>query len=375
MLLFYIAINSLFILKYAARITKYAYLFPVIYTAVILGIIFLYFRFLSQREKRLNFLLVLITLGGISGIVALHTFIDPYSIQLTRWSAIHNFFVNLFNGEFPYNAHTHMGGYGSPFPVWQAFHLPFYLLGNVGFGMIFTFVLLVASLLYFVKEKKTSVLYLILLLVSPAFWYEAATISDLFYNFILVFLAIQYIQKKEYCIANNWFVLGTICGLFLSTRLTIVIPFFIYLFPQFPEATWRTRILFVATIIVVFIITFLPFLFWDSNTLLFFKYNPFVLQSRQGSLLELIAIGLFSIFLAMKWRGDFIRFNSYTSYSMLLLVVVTFLHRMIDAGFQDSLFSSSFDITYFNMTMPFLLYSLSAGMTNDNQSLQSKKAR
>ena len=127
--------------------------------------------------------------------------------------------------------------------------------------------------------------------------------------------------------------------------------------------------------IVVFIITFLPFLFWDSNTLLFFKYNPFVLQSRQGSLLELIAIGLFSIFLAMKWRGDFIRFNSYTSYSMLLLVVVTFLHRMIDAGFQDSLFSSSFDITYFNMTMPFLLYSLSAGMTNDNQSLQSKKAR
>lgn len=375
MLLLYLVVNSLFVLKYAARISDYAYLFPLIYTVAILVILYLYFRFFTPSNKRINVLLVILTLAGIGGISALHVFIDPYSVQVSRWSAIHNFFVNLFNGEFPYNAHTHLGGYGSPFPVWQAFHLPFYLLGNVGYGMSFVFVLLAASLLRFVKERKTVVLYLILLLASPAFWYEAAVISDLFYNFILVFLFILFIRDRKYSISNNWFVLALVCGLFLSTRLSIIIPFFILLFPQFMAANWRTRILFTVTIFVVFITTFLPFLFWDSNTLLFFKYNPFVLQSRQGSFFEFIVIGLLSTFMAMKWQGNFIRFNSYTSYSMLLLVVVTFLHRMIDAGFQDSLFSSSFDITYFNMAMPFLLYSLSAGMTINTQNPHIKKAR
>ena len=62
--------------------------------------------------------------------------IDPYSIKVDRWSAIHNFLTCLLAGEYPYAAQTHLGGYGSPFPVWQLFHLPFYLLGNVGLSLI-----------------------------------------------------------------------------------------------------------------------------------------------------------------------------------------------------------------------------------------------
>lgn len=62
--------------------------------------------------------------------------IDPYQIQVDRWSAIHNFINYLVHGRYPYMAPTHLGGYGSPFPVWQFLHIPFYYLNNVGLSLL-----------------------------------------------------------------------------------------------------------------------------------------------------------------------------------------------------------------------------------------------
>jgi hypothetical protein len=286
--------------------------------------------------------------------------INPYAIHVDRWSAIHNFLHNLFQGLYPYSAKTHLGGYGSPFPIWQAFHIPFYLLGDVGLGMLFSIITLSIFLIWLFDNYLKAFLFNVLLAISPAFWYEVAVRSDLFYNFILCLIAITYIHKKRYSIQQHFLGLGILCGLFLSTRFSIVIPFAIYLFSDFIRSDIKQKFTFGAIIILVFIISFLPFIFWNFNTLFFFEYNPFILQTRQGSLLEVVLISSLGVFLSLKWKANILLCSSYISITLFILVSVTFLHRMISEHFVNGLFSSSYDITYFNMALPFIIFALAS---------------
>ncbi|MFZ4800019.1 MAG: hypothetical protein ACOYMA_21195 [Bacteroidia bacterium] len=290
--------------------------------------------------------------------------IDPYTINVDRWSAIHNFIQSLFNGSYPYSAHTHLGGYGSPFPAWQVFHIPFYILGNVGFGMLFSVILTGILLIWLLDSHKDAFFYLLLLTLSPAFWYEVVVRSDLFYNFLLCFLVFGVIYKKHYSIISNSIFLGFITGLFLSTRFSTIIPFSILLFPSFLISNIKYKIIFIASGIITFIATFLPFVFWDFNTLFFFKYNPFILQTRQGSVLDALIIALIGIYLSFCWKNDLKLCSTFISITISALVIITFSHRMISDHFVSSFFSGYYDITYFNMAMPFILFSLNQGKIN-----------
>jgi len=65
------------------------------------------------------------------------------AFDVDRWSAIHNSLVALFNGEYPYNAVTHLGGEIGGFPGLFILALPFTLLGEEGLLQVF------AGLLFF----------------------------------------------------------------------------------------------------------------------------------------------------------------------------------------------------------------------------------
>ena len=130
----YFGINLLFLLKYGLR-------FITLFQCILLFIFYVIFILTTQHlikkiKVRKNYVLF-----GLSTLfillVVLQFYIDPYSLQVDRWSAIHNFINSLLNGVYPYSAQTHLRGYGSPFPIWQLFHLPFYLLGNVGLSIVF----------------------------------------------------------------------------------------------------------------------------------------------------------------------------------------------------------------------------------------------
>lgn len=71
---------------------------------------------------------------------------DPLTNKVDRWSALAYPIQNLFNGQFPYSAKTHLGGNASPFPIWLVFHIPFYLLQNVGLSEIFTCMIFIYSI-------------------------------------------------------------------------------------------------------------------------------------------------------------------------------------------------------------------------------------
>jgi hypothetical protein len=355
--LLFLIINSLFIAKYSIRlgqnpiITVLLYCLFVIFTWWII-----YKKPVTKSASRIIFYSIAVFIVIV--ISFLNYYINPLNLQVDRWSAIHNFLQNLFNGLYPYAAHTHLGGYGSPFPAWQAFHIPFYLLGNVGLGMLFSIVLLIVFLVWFFDDYSKALIFILLMSISPAFWYEVAVRSDLIYNFILCFISIAFIYKKNFSIQNHAIGLGVLCGLFMSTRFSIVIPFAIFLFPDFIKSQTKNKITFVITSILVFSLTFLPFVFWSFDTLFFFMYNPFVLQTRQGSLFEAVTIASLGLFLSTKWKGNFTRCNSYTAITFVSLVTITFLHRMISDHFISGLFDSAYDITYFNMALPFIVFAL-----------------
>lgn len=360
-LVLYFAVNTLFILKYAARSIDVYYIIPVIYLFCVVLIYCLSRIIIKSHRRAINYLLIGLFSFSTIIMLVLHHKIDPLALNIDRWSAIHNFIEHLFLGIYPYSAHTHLGGYGSPFPVWQIFHIPFYLLGNVGLAALFSFVLLTLVLLKVTKDKTSSFYYILLLVLSPAFWYEIAVLSDLLYNLMLVFVVVLVWHYKKITLQSHALAIGIICGLFLSTRLAVVVPFFIFLFSDFIRLEFKKKVLFISALVLTFVASFIPLMLWDYHLLFFFEYNPFVLQSRQGNSMDTIFLIAISLYFALAWKGDFVAYNRYTGYAIIAFIAFTFALRMIANDFVFGLFSPFYDISYFSMSLPFIIYSLAFG--------------
>lgn len=354
-LISYLIINLLFIVKYSARISyKLSVVLAVTYTVSV----FMAF-FILQRVniKKKSTLLVLILSYAMLLAIG-QSLIDPYLLKVDRWSAIHNFIYNLFHGIYPYSAQTHLGGYGSPFPAWQFFHIPFYLLGNVGLSFFFSLGIFFASIWKTFTSKQLSSIF-VLMLLSPAIMYECLVRSDLITNFIIVASTINYLCLNNVDVRKHWKKTAFIVGIFLSTRLATAIPFFIYLFPYYRNFSRRQQIMFPLYIICTFMITFVPFMFWNGEMLFFFQYNPFILQTRQGSMTIVLLLIPIITYLALSWKNDFRQLMFHISLAMIVLVVVTFTYNMYTTNTWCELFQSRYDITYLDMSLPFLLTWLS----------------
>lgn len=283
--------------------------------------------------------------------------INPYKLQVDRWSAIHNFLDHLFHGIYPYAAHTHLGGYGSPFPFWQCFHIPFYLLGNVGLSVFFCFLLYLGSLYRHVTNARLLQLCG-LLLFSPAFVYEVMVRSDLLSNFLLVAAILNYLYAHKIGLHSHWLSVSIVMGLMLSTRLSAAIPFVVYFLGSYLRQSWSIKVMVPVVVLVTFAVTFLPFLFWNGHMLFFFQYNPFVLQTRQGSPTVILAFACLLIFLSLTWRNRYDWMERNIAWALCGLVAMTFIYNMYMTDTWTALFQSRYDITYFDMALPFLCLAL-----------------
>ncbi len=149
----FLIVNSLFVVKYTIRLGYN----PVVLTCLYCLFILLVWWWFSKKNNSLaiaksRVLYLSVTCFLFICVILLHSLIDPLKIQVDRWSAIHNFIQDLLAGIYPYSAHTHLGGSSSPFPVWQLFHIPFYLLGNVGLAMLFSVIFLSVFLVWFFEN-------------------------------------------------------------------------------------------------------------------------------------------------------------------------------------------------------------------------------
>jgi hypothetical protein len=347
----YLFINLLFVLKYTQQVTPYFVAIGGGY--VMVGIVLWYMmRWGVERIKHSLFFVfslfvLLLTVG-----LCLQYSISPYALQVDRWSAIHFFWDACLQGDYPYAAGTHLGGYGSPFPVWQLFHLPFYLLGNVGLSIFFVTALLL-WVVYRSYGVKVTFFVLSLLCLSPAYWYEVAVRSDLITNMLLVAAFVVWLHYKRISLSGHVVGLACIIGLLASTRFVALVPIAVLYGKQFLQLPFKQQCTFVGVLLLVFVLTFLPFLCWDGSMLLYFQYNPFVLQTRQGSWLVLLLFACIATSLvlcfATKKQSVFLLIGCL----LTMLVMLAFAEKMLLNDAWGMLFTPMFDITYFSAALPF----------------------
>ena len=245
-LILYLFVNILFIFKYLTRTEISVPLITVLYISGILGFVYLYFKWSPKVSEKLfkysSFVLLSITLILIAvGLL----YIDPYTVRVDRWSAVSFFLEGLFNGEYPYGIHTHVSetNFPSPFPLWHVINIPFYLLGDVGIGLIFFLIITFVTVKIYFNSYRKAFFFLILLILSPAYWWEVAVRSDSLSNGFLVLTFILWYTKKGYSVDKNFWLTIILCGIIASTRLSAVLPVALFLFAQYIQTNWLKKIL------------------------------------------------------------------------------------------------------------------------------------
>jgi len=281
-------------------------------------------------------------------------FVDPHTIQLDRWSAIHYFWDAVFHGNYPYSIETHLniGNTPSPLPIWQLVMLPFYLFGDVGLIQIFVFITLT---LFVIKSKKVtnkSIILMFFILLSPAYWYEIYTRSDLLSCMIVSIPVLSLIHKMSYHLNTGKGLLLTaiLLGGLMATRAVLIIPATIVM--AHIIVTHRNKILLLPALASLFFAaTLLPFYLWDSD--LFLSYNPLVLHANK-SVPGLIPIALVIAFIiGIRNRT----FSSQMFWAGIIIFSVTLVKMgslLLQYSPIEIIKEDLFDITYLSMAAPFL---------------------
>ena len=359
----FIIINVFFVAKYSTRISEifalFATLSAVVFYYVLLRLVIPYYignRGQEARCKRFVF-------GGcmlvFAGWLVLQYVIDPYGIQVDRWSALHFPIQNLLSGDYPYSASTHLGGNASPFPVWQVLHIPFYLLGNVGLSFFVAVVLFLWSCHKVYGNDKTLVISM-LICTSAAVWYEVAVRSDLITNLLLLATIINVVfphLRQQWVEEKRWWIACAV-GLLACTRMLVLIPIALLLLPYFIRMNWRKQISVTLLTFAVFALTFVPFAIWDWQGFFYSQNSPWALQTSQGNLADFILFVPLAIFLSMNHKGEACRYFRNTAVMLVVIVSVTFVHNMY-LGANWNLFSPAYDITYLSTALPFCMLAVS----------------
>lgn len=312
------------------------------------------FKIQQQIDGKANrlFWASVIILVALMLIVQYH--FDPMQNRVDRWSAIANPLSALFNGEFPYLAKTHLGGNASPFPVWMIVHIPFYLLGNVGLSEVFSAAVFLFSVRS-VSGSRAALKATILLAMCIGLWYETAVRSDLISNFLLLAAFINVLMSRQITFSDHPYALSVCAGLWLSTRVSVAFPLFVFFFTPWLRLSNKDKIITILIVVATFCATFLPLVIWDSQSLFFAENNPFSLQSRQGRTVDALFLAVFAIVFALWSRSNKVRAMFSSATLLLLTILIAYGHDMAIYNSWTDIFNSKYDITYLNAALPFLI--------------------
>jgi hypothetical protein len=363
-ILLYLFVNALFILKYFARAGFSSPLVLIVYSLSIFAFSLFYKTYspkIQERVFKITFWSILSLV--ILSIIVLLVKIDPYSVRVDRWSAVSFFLDSFFQGEYPYAAHTHVStnNFASPFPIWHLINIPFYFMGDVGIGLIFFLLLSTLSIHSYFQSYKKTLFFLLLLVMSPAYWWEVAVRSDSLSNALLVFSFIIIFIKRKYSLSKNFWFTVVVCGLIASTRMSAILPVALFLFKPYTQLPWKRKIIFPAAIIGVCLLTFSPFIFWDTTNWIFFSRNPFMSQSAVGNP-YLLSVMLVIGGLAALWWKNTKQFLFITATFIFLFIFVSQLFLFFKFGVDTaSIFDDNlYDISYFSLFLPYSLSYLSS---------------
>lgn len=353
-LITYLIINLLFLYKYSLR-QNYINEFVLMFSFIILTLTILNLK--SSYSKLLNLKSIYITICSISFVfIVFITFVtDGNALNVDRWSAMDVAIRAFLEGKYPYTATDHLNGRTSNFPGLIILGIPFYFLGNVGYIQPFAFALLSYTIYKSLKIKE-AILFILLLIISPAYWWEIFSISDLLSNIIIVFcfIILIYINLKN-DIYKYPIILGIIIPFLVLTRGIVSIPLVLFFFKDFWKIRLKNQLLFTSSFILSFAsLTYLVIMNCpDIETLK--KYNPLSLQtSYLPSYVNIISLAL-PFFFSFK----IIDFNkSFFKYAAILILIPTtysFLIFLNEYGLKNIILKSKFDLSYLTVIFPFII--------------------
>lgn len=354
----FLFINCIFVFKYSQRTSISPYLCTAIY---VLFIVFVYN--IINKITKLNYKYATITLLlCVCILISLILIkVDPLSVNVDRWSATTYFLDGLFSGIYPYGIPTHIGNYSSPFPLWHYLNIPFWILKDVGIGLIVFILILIYSVFKLTLSYRKTFLFLLLISCSPSYWWEIIVRSDGMSNQILILCTIVFMYKKNISFDNKWILTSIILGLCACTRLSAVIAIGIYLFNSYIKLSIKKKVLSIILIALIVFIFFAPYIFWNVDNWIFFSRNPFMTQSILANVWILIIAVAVTVFFTLYYNnGDIVRYFNFTSIIMFLFFMSTILCFHFESETNLSIWNdSNFDISYLTLSLPYCIISLS----------------
>ena len=357
----FLSVNSLFVCKYIPRIGFSPIICTIIYIVLFSCAFICYRRWIRPHitEHIARNISIILLVGIILTIGTAIFLISPLTLRVDRWSATSYFLDALFNGSYPYGVHTHASEFNfpSPFPLWHYLNIPFWLIGDVGWIQAFFIILFSCAVYLYFRSWRMLLSVLLLVCISPAYWWEIATRSDGLSNALLVCSCILYLQKKQIRMTDKWWLLAIFSGCIAATRLSAVIPLALYLFRPWIDTGWKQKIGFLILTISITFAFFAPYVFWDTHTWIFFHRNPFMSQTSPGNKWLLLLMVCIAILTAYK-KQTFYYYISTTSVYMFAFMLVSHIGILWAFNFEINLFSIQCDISYFTLSLPYILLAL-----------------
>ena len=362
--LLYLFINFLFIYKYGVR-QDYINEFILI---TVYSILFFAFFYLLNKVKLKESISKIIYFSTVTLFFIFTVYInfkvDGNNLNVDRWSAMENSIIALFNHQYPYTAIDHLNGRSSNLPGLIIIGIPFYLIGNIGFLQSFTFLLFSFTIYYSLQNFKAKILGLFLLIFSVSFLWEIYVKSDLMSNFIIIlsFISLWFFKYNNIHLKKTT-LLALFSSFLLFTRLVSIIPLTLLIFKAFINSNLNKKVIYIiSSILTLSILTFI--VLQNCPSIAIFKNNnPITLQNKQLPFFISFFMVVIPFYFSMKvnFLEDLIR---YSLIFLFIPVIISFLISIFNNGFFNIIHHSAFDISYFNIVMPFLIYYIAIKYNN-----------
>lgn len=359
----YLAVNSLFIIKYGEQ-----YNIPLLagYLVVFFGLGFFYLKVhFKEFFYKTSFFLGIFFFFIIS--IYLNYKVDGNTLNVDRWSAMEVGIKAVFSGQYPYNIPDHMGRESSNLPVLIVFGMPFYLLfRSVGYLQSFSFLLFAYLIFKIFNNYRQRLAVLMLLFLSPSYLWEIYVKSDLFSNFIIIagFVYLiweKFIKEKKI----NSAVVSVLSALVLLTRLSAVIPLTVLIFKKFLDFSIQQKLRFAAVFLVTMAVVCYIFFHNAPDFDVFLKHNPFVIQGGKQPLILSISYIVSGCIFSFRVKS-FYETLFWSGILLFICVFVPFIMFFAEYGYENMIVNSYFDISFFNMSMPFVMTALILGIFKNN---------
>lgn len=347
-------INVLFVIRYGTRVFDVPSTAVVAFLAMTVALVTALYRLPDRMFSDRLFW----TASAVCCLAILVGFawIPQESLRVDRYEMIRLFWDNLLDGVNPYTRRPDGGNIPGPFPVYFYLAFPFYLIGELGLYALSGFVLFIGLLYRYVRDVRTRLSVLALLVASPAFAWEMIARSTLIVNSVLVLGFILFVYGRDDTAERRIAGSAVLFGLLLSTRSIMLIA----LAPAIPwyidQGVGIRRLLTWGIIAaVVFLMTFSPMLGFDS--FLHGGLNPFQVQAKFFPTWFPILV-LTGCIAYAALRPGFRSHMITASVGMTVLTAGYVLMEAADHGMRDVLFADRADISYLLLVFPFVLFSM-----------------